>query len=90
MCRHGAFAARFSKFWISRLFADFSSSRKVKLVGRTYRFAAGLGLTTIGKNALIFTRVWKRFWESSGAEILDFYSIFYPIAEGYARRPRKP
>lgn len=69
------------------LFADFSSSRKVKLVGRTYRFAAGLGLGMIGKSALdIYGRVESILGVNLVRQILDFYSIFYPIAEGYARR----
>jgi len=72
------------------LFADFSSSRKVKLVGRTYRFAAGLGLGFIGKSALdIYGRVESILGVNLVREILDFYSIFYPIAEGYARRAEK-
>lgn len=72
------------------LFADFSSSRKVKLVGRTYRFAAGLGLGFIGKSALdIYGRVESILGVNLVRQILDFYSIFYPIAEGYARRAEK-
>ena len=72
------------------LFADFSSSRKVKLVGRTYRFAAGLGLGFIGQSALdIYGRVESILGVNLVRQILDFYSIFYPIAEGYARRAEK-
>ena len=72
------------------LFADFSSSRKVKLVGRTYQFAAGLGLGFIGKSALdIYGRVESILGVNLVRQILDFYSIFYPIAEGYARRAER-
>jgi anion-transporting ArsA/GET3 family ATPase len=72
------------------LFADFSSSRKVKLVGRTYRLAAGLGLGAIGKSAFdIYSRVESILGVNLVRQILDFYSIFYPIAEGYARRAEK-
>lgn len=72
------------------LFADFSSSRKVKFVGRTYRFAAGLGLGFIGKAALdVYSRAESILGVNLVREILDFYSIFYPIAEGYARRAEK-
>lgn len=72
------------------LFADFSSSRKVKLVGRTYKFAAGLGLGLIGKMAFdIYSRAESILGVNLVRQILDFYSIFYPIAEGYARRAEK-
>jgi anion-transporting ArsA/GET3 family ATPase len=72
------------------LFADFSGSRKVKLVGRTYRFAAGLGMNFIGSKALdIYARAESILGVNLVREILDFYSIFYPIAEGYARRAEK-
>jgi anion-transporting ArsA/GET3 family ATPase len=72
------------------LFADFSSSRKVKLVGRTYQFAAGLGLNFIGGKALdIYSRVESILGVNLVRQILDFYSIFYPIAEGYARRAER-
>lgn len=72
------------------LFADFSSSRKVKLVGRTYKFAAGLGLGLIGKAALdVYSRAESILGVNLVRQILDFYSIFYPIAEGYARRAEK-
>jgi anion-transporting ArsA/GET3 family ATPase len=72
------------------LFANFSSSRKVKIVGRTYRFAAGLGLNFIGSKALdIYARAESILGVNLVREILDFYSIFYPIAEGYARRAEK-
>jgi anion-transporting ArsA/GET3 family ATPase len=69
------------------LFADFSSSKKVKLVGRTYRFVERLGLNTIGRNALdIYSRAESILGVNLVRQILDFYSIFYPIAEGYGRR----
>lgn len=72
------------------LFADFSSSRKVKLVGRTYRFAAGLGLNFIGKSALdVYAKAESILGVNLVRQILDFYSLFYPIAEGYARRAEK-
>lgn len=72
------------------LFADFSSSRKVKLVGRTYRFAASLGLATIGRSAFdIYAKAESILGVNLVRQILDFYSIFYPIAEGYGKRAEK-
>ncbi|HWF09825.1 MAG TPA: ArsA-related P-loop ATPase [Bryobacteraceae bacterium] len=72
------------------LFADFSSSRKVKLVGRTYRFVEGLGLNFIGRSALdVYAKAESILGVNLVRQILDFYSLFYPIAEGYARRAEK-
>ena len=36
------------------LFADFSDSRRVRFVSRTYQFAEAVGLTAIGRGALEF------------------------------------
>jgi anion-transporting ArsA/GET3 family ATPase len=59
-------------------------------MGRTYKFAAGLGLNFIGRSALdIYGKVESILGVNLVREILDFYSIFYPIAEGYARRAEK-
>jgi anion-transporting ArsA/GET3 family ATPase len=70
-------------------FAALSAARRVKLVGRTYKFVEALGLTTIGRSAL---NVYKRAEEMLGAElvrqVLDFYSLFFPIAEGYSERAK--
>jgi anion-transporting ArsA/GET3 family ATPase len=72
------------------LFADFSDSGKVRLVSRTYKFAEALGLTTIGRGALEFySRVESILGTTMVRQILDFYSLFYPIAEGYSERARK-
>jgi anion-transporting ArsA/GET3 family ATPase len=72
------------------LFADFSDSRKVKLVSRTYQFAEAVGLTTIGRGALEFySRVESVLGANIVRQILDFYSLFYPIAEGYSARARR-
>ena len=69
------------------LFVDFAGSRKVRLVGRTYQFMAGLGLRAVGRTAAeIYSGVEAVLGVNLVRQILDFYSIFYPIAEGYARR----
>jgi len=71
------------------LFADFSDSGRVRFVSRTYKFAEALGLTTIGRNALeIYSRAEAILGSNMVREILDFYSLFYPIAEGYSERAR--
>lgn len=72
------------------LFADFSDSGRVRFVSRTYKFAEALGLTTIGRGAIeVYSRVEAIMGTSMVKEILDFYSLFYPIAEGYSDRARK-
>ncbi len=71
------------------LFADFSDSGRVRFVSRTYKFAEALGLTAIGRNALeIYSRAEAILGTHMVKEILDFYSLFYPIAEGYSDRAR--
>jgi arsenite-transporting ATPase len=72
------------------LFADFSDSGKVRLVSRTYQFAEAVGLTAIGRNALEFySRVESILGANMVRQMLDFYSLFYPIAEGYSDRARR-
>src|ERR1019366_3323082 len=72
------------------LFADLSSSRKVKIVGRTYQFVSRLGLTSIGRSAIdIYAKAEEILGVNLVRQILDFYSIFYPIAEGYSRRAER-
>ena len=71
------------------LFADFSDSGRVRFVSRTYKVAEALGLTAIGRNALeIYSRAEAILGSNMVREILDFYSLFYPIAEGYSDRAR--
>jgi anion-transporting ArsA/GET3 family ATPase len=71
------------------LFADFSDSGKVRFVSRTYKFAESLGLTTIGKGAIeIYSRAESILGTNMVRQILDFYSLFHPIAEGYSDRAR--
>jgi anion-transporting ArsA/GET3 family ATPase len=72
------------------LFADFSDSGKVRLVSRTYQFAEAVGLTAIGRGALEFySRVESILGAGMVRQMLDFYSLFYPIAEGYSARARR-
>jgi anion-transporting ArsA/GET3 family ATPase len=72
------------------LFADFSDSGKVRFVSRTYKFAEAVGLTTVGRGALeIYSRAESILGTNMVRQILDFYSLFHPIAEGYSARARK-
>ncbi len=71
------------------LFADFSDSGKVRFVSRTYKFAEALGLTTIGRSALeVYSRAESILGAGMVRSILDFYSLFHPVAEGYSDRAR--
>ncbi len=72
------------------MFADLSSSNKVKLVSRTYRFVEAMGLMAVGRNALeIYARAEEILGGSLVKQILDFYSLFYPVAEAYAERAKE-
>jgi anion-transporting ArsA/GET3 family ATPase len=73
-----------------QLFADFSDSGRVRFVSRTYKFAEALGLTTIGRNALeVYSRAESILGATMVRQILDFYSLFHPVAEGYSERARR-
>jgi anion-transporting ArsA/GET3 family ATPase len=72
------------------LFADFSDSGRVRLVSRTYQFAEAVGLISLGRGALEFySRVESILGANMVRQMLDFYSLFYPIAEGYSARARR-
>lgn len=72
-----------------QLFADFSDSTRVRLVGRTYRFAEAIGLTALGRSTLeVYSRAESILGGTMIRQILDFYSLFHPISEGYANRAR--
>ena len=70
--------------------AELLGSNRVKLVGRTYKFFEATGLAAIGRGALdIFKRVEAILGANLVRQILDFYSIFYPIAEGYGKSAKE-
>jgi anion-transporting ArsA/GET3 family ATPase len=72
------------------LAAELSGLGRVKLVGRSYRFLEATGIFAIGRGALdVFKRVESILGASLVRQILDFYSIFYPVAEGYADSARE-
>ena len=69
------------------LFADFSDSKKVRLVSRTYHFVESLGLTRLANE--VYSRTESILGKNMVRDILDFYSLFHPVAEGYSERARK-
>jgi anion-transporting ArsA/GET3 family ATPase len=72
------------------LFADFAGSNWVKLIGRTYTFVEVTGMLALGRKTLdIYAKVESILGANLVRQILDFYSLFLPVAEGYAARARK-
>src|SRR5205085_9075814 len=68
-------------------FSDLVGSGWVKLVGRTYKFVAGTGMMTLGRKTIdLYARAESILGANLVRQILDFYSLFVSIAEGYAER----
>lgn len=71
-------------------FADLVSFPLVKLVGRSYRLWAASPLGRLGRKSF---EISSRLEELIGAhvvgQVLEFYSLFRTIAEGYADRARQ-
>ncbi|MEX2264143.1 MAG: ArsA-related P-loop ATPase [Bryobacteraceae bacterium] len=70
-------------------FADLVGSGWVKLVGRTYRFVSSTGIASLGRRTIdLYARIESVLGANLVRQILDFYSIFVSIAEGYADRAK--
>lgn len=68
-------------------FSDLVGSGWVKLVGRTYKFVAGSGMMSLGRKTIdLYARAESILGANLVRQILDFYSLFISIAEGYAER----
>ncbi len=71
-------------------FAELAGSNLVRMVGRTYKFVARSGLASLGRRTVDFyQRVEAILGADMVRQILDFYSLFVSIAEGYADRAEK-
>ena len=71
-------------------FSELVGSGWVKIVGRTYKFVAGTGMMTLGRKTLdLYARAESILGTNLVRQILDFYSLFVSIAEGYAERAEK-
>jgi anion-transporting ArsA/GET3 family ATPase len=71
-------------------FASLVGSGWVKLVGRTYKFVAGTGMMSLGRKTIdLYARTEAILGAKLVRQILDFYSLFVSIAEGYAERAEK-
>ncbi len=70
-------------------FAELAGSNWVKLIGRTYKFVEATGLLSLGRATMdVYRRVESILGATLVSQVLDFYSIFVSIAEGYAERAR--
>lgn len=73
-----------------QFFGDLVRSPWVKLMGRTYRLVAATGLSSLGRKTIdLYARVESILGANLVRQVLDFYSIFVSIAEGYAQRAQK-
>lgn len=70
-------------------FAQLVSFPIVRLVGRTYRWWEKSGVGKLSRGTFeLYTRVEEMLGASLTRQVLDFFSIFRGIAEGYALRAR--
>ncbi|MBI3941088.1 MAG: ArsA family ATPase, partial [Acidobacteria bacterium] len=71
-------------------FTQLVSSPLVQLVGRVYRFWERSPLATLSRKSVeLYSRVEMLLGAALVRQILDFYSVFFSIAEGYADRARR-
>ena len=71
-------------------FAELVSFPLVRLVGRTYRWWERSGLARVGRKSFeLYRRVEEMLGANLVRQILEFFSVFRSIAEGYARRARR-
>ena len=71
-------------------FADLANSNWVKMVGRTYKLVSRTGMGSLGQKTVdLYARVESILGANLVQQVLDFYSIFVSIAEGYASRAEK-
>ncbi len=71
-------------------FSDLVDSNWVKLVGRTYKFVERTGMMSLGRKTVdLYARVESILGANLVRQVLDFYSLFISIAEGYAERAQK-
>ncbi len=71
-------------------FALLADSNWVKLVGRTYKFVEATGMLSLGRATIdIYRKLETILGANLVRQVLDFYSIFVAVAEGYGARARK-
>jgi anion-transporting ArsA/GET3 family ATPase len=71
-------------------FAELVSFPLVRLVGTTYRWWERSGLARVGRKSFeLYTRVEEMLGAALVRQILEFFSVFRSIAEGYGKRARR-
>jgi anion-transporting ArsA/GET3 family ATPase len=71
-------------------FAQLVSFPLVQMVGRTYRWWEKSTFSRLGRKSVeLYTRVEEILGSNMVRQVLDFYSVFRTIAEGYAARARR-
>jgi len=71
-------------------FAQLVSFPLVRLVGRTYKWWEASRLASLSRKSFeLYARVEAMLGATLTRQILDFFSIFRSIAEGYSRRARR-
>ena len=74
----------------AEFFAQLVSFPLVKLVGRTYRWWHKTSFAVARAGSLdLYRRLQQMFGAAQLSQVLDFFAIFQPVAEGYARRARQ-
>ncbi len=70
-------------------FAQLVSIPLIRLVGRTYKWLEGSLFSRVGRKSVeLYARVEELLGANLVRQVLDFYSVFRTIAEGYADRAR--
>ena len=71
-------------------FAELVSFPLVRLVGRTYRWWESSGLGRVGRKSFeLYARVEEILGATLVRQVLEFFSVFRTIAEGYGKRARR-
>lgn len=71
-------------------FVNLVSLPMVRLVGRTYRLWEESPLSRLSRRSLeLYSRIESLLGTHLVRQVLDFYSVFYAIAEGYAGRAER-
>jgi len=70
-------------------FAELVSIPVLRLVGKTYKWFEGSMLSSLGRKSVeLYAKVEELLGANLVRQVLDFYSVFRTIAEGYADRAR--
>jgi len=71
-------------------FAELVSIPLLRFVGKTYKWLEGSILSNLGRKSVeLYAKVEELLGANLVRQVLDFYSVFRTIAEGYADRARR-